>query len=464
MSKKRKAAAKERRSRRGGERGFNRASGTVHRVLSRLLSSIRLSLTFRIALHYCGQLLRTTLPTLLGVSAVLALLQVPFIRQDMTRLEAAPVPENGVFTQAEVQNSRAAAYLTAWPEGGEGGVAFHLHPLEMILTTPHQSGNMLVVTYDLRDAALCWLMLMATLLSCDVLRLIAFLRRHRRLDRRVLSPIRDITDMAATLSASNLSNRINVAGMKNELKDLATVINTMLDRIERSYNSQKQFVSDASHELRTPIAVIQGYIGMLNRWGKDDPTVLEEGMEAIAQETASMKELVESLLFLARHDKKTLMMETSRFDALDVVAEVHKEAAMVTPADTFRLAPSEHCLVNADRGMIKQVLRILCDNAVKYTPKGGEITMGVERRGETCVLTMQDNGPGIPAQELPKIFERFYRSDSARKAENGGHGLGLSIARIIVMAHGGKLRVRSKVGVGTVFAVELPAENTGTAA
>lgn len=141
--------------------------------------------------------------------------------------------------------------------------------------------------------------------------------------------------MAATLSASNLSNRINIAGTKNELKDLAMVINSMLDRIERSYNSQKQFVSDASHELRTPIAVIQGYVNMLNRWGKDDKTVLEEGITAIAQETESMKGLVESLLFLARHDKKTLLMEMEPFDPCEVVSEVHREAAMVSPDYTF---------------------------------------------------------------------------------------------------------------------------------
>lgn len=458
MSKKKSERRKAKKQR---ERGFNRASSGIHRLLTKLLSSFRLSLTFRIALHYCGQLLRTTIPTLLLMTLVLALLQVPFVQQDVLRLQSAQPPEGGVFTQADIQNSRAEAYLTAWGPNDEGGISFHLWPMELIITTLHDSGQALIVTYELRDTLLVWMLLMLTLLFCDLMRLFSFLRRHRRLDRRVLAPIRDITDMAATLSASNLSNRINVAGMKNELKDLATVINTMLDRIERSYNSQKQFVSDASHELRTPIAVIQGYISMLNRWGKDDPTVLEEGMQAIAQETASMKDLVESLLFLARHDKKTLLMETSRFDALDVVTEVHKEAAMVTPEDTFNLSPSDHCFVTADRGMLKQVMRILCDNAVKYTPKGGIITMGVARQGEMCILTMTDNGPGIPRDELPKIFERFYRSDSARKAENGGHGLGLSIARIIVMAHGGKLRVRSKVGVGTTFSVEL---KTATAA
>ena len=262
--------------------------------------------------------------------------------------------------------------------------------------------------------------------------------------------------MATTLSASNLSNRINIAGTKNELKDLAVVINSMLDRIERSYNSQKQFVSDASHELRTPIAVIQGYVNMLRRWGKSDPEVLEEGINAIAQETESMKELVESLLFLARHDKKTLMMEMEPFDALDVLTELHREAAMVTPEDTFILSPAESCPMEGDRSMVKQVMRILCDNAVKYTPNGGIVTLSIRKEPGWVTLSVADNGPGIPADELPKIFERFYRADEARRSDTSGHGLGLYIARIIVMAHGGKLRVRSKVGEGSTFFVVLP--------
>lgn len=230
----------------------------------------------------------------------------------------------------------------------------------------------------------------------------------------------------------------------------------MLDRIETSYNSQKQFVSDASHELRTPIAVIQGYASMLSRWGKSDPDVLNEGINAIAQETESMKELVESLLFLARHDKKTLMMEMVRFDAYDVAAEVQREAAMVTPEDTFALDPADHVQIEADRGMLKQVMRILCDNAVKYSPKGSTITLGVQKTENGCTLSMSDHGPGIPKEELSRIFERFYRCDSARKTESSGHGLGLSIARIIVMGHSGQLRVRSKVGAGTTFYVDLP--------
>ena len=450
---------KNKQKRPADERGFNRASGRTHRLLTGIMSNFRMSLTFRIALHYCGQLLRTVLPTLLVISIVFVVLQAATLEDDLLRLRYEVPAEGNVFGQATIQNSHMQAWLAAPPASDDDSyfhLSFSLDPPCARIIIPHATGMGLYIIYDLTDMLMVWTCLMAALMVLDFLRMIYFLRKNRRLDKRVLAPIRDITDMAATLSASNLSNRINVAGMKNELKELATVINTMLDRIERSYNSQKQFVSDASHELRTPIAVIQGYVNMLRRWGKDDKTVLDEGINAIAQETASMKELVESLLFLARHDKKTLMMEMSSFDVLDVVSELHREAAMVTPEDTFVLSPSDHCVVEADRGMIKQVMRILCDNAVKYTPKGGTITIGVQRIPGGCTLSLSDTGPGIAPEELPKIFERFYRSDSARKAESSGHGLGLSIARIIVVAHGGKLRVRSKVGAGTTFSIDLP--------
>ncbi len=442
-------------------RGFNRASQRLNRSLTGVLSNFRLSLTFRIAMHYCWQLMRTTLLTMLVVTVFYGALQVGNIIREVEWLA-----RMDLSTDAEVfqLDEHAQAVLLTSTEGEPAadlwvdGMAFDvsLRPPALTVTAPHASGHLLIVDFDLSQQTLTWSWLMMALLLCDILRMISFLRHRQRLDKSVLAPIRDITDMAATLSASNLSNRINIAGTKNELKDLATVINTMLDRIERSYNSQKQFVSDASHELRTPIAVIQGYVRMLQRWGKDDPGVLEEGITAIAQETASMKDLVESLLFLARHDKKTLMMEMEIFDPCDLISELHREAAMVTPEDQFILSPADHCSIEADRGMIKQVMRILLDNAVKYTPKGGTITMGVRRDARGCTLTMQDNGPGIPKEELPKIFDRFYRSDSARKTESGGHGLGLSIARIIVIAHGGKLNVRSKVGMGTTFSVTLP--------
>ena len=456
----------------GEMRRLNKVSGGIHGWLSGLMSNMRLSLTFRIALHYGAQLLRTTLPTLLLISAVFWGVQLPEMQAEINRIAALPYPVDGVYSQEVLQNHNVSAKLVPgeMPESFPVKLSEHIaaalsvelpdHHFGITLLSDSIPGHTLHITFDLETQFTLWGWLMLALLAADLLRFYHFLRHKNRLNKSVLAPIRDITDMAATLSGNNLSNRINIAGTKNELKDLAVVINTMLDRIERSYNSQKQFVSDASHELRTPIAVIQGYVNMLSRWGKDDPTILEEGITAISQETASMKELVESLLFLARHDKKTLMMEMEQFDPCEIIHELHREASMVTPEDTFVMEPLEHCVIEADRSMIKQVMRILCDNAVKYTPKGGRITMGVYKKADGCTLLLSDNGPGIPKEELQKIFDRFYRSDAARKSESGGHGLGLSIARIIVIAHGGRLRVRSKVGEGSTFFIDLPAKQT----
>ena len=451
-------------------KGFNRLSQRLHGALSRLTSNLWLSLTFRIAMHYAFQLLCTTPLVCLFITLCFAGAQVPGMQQTIQRIAALTPDASGVYAAEDILQQGVTARLEPGELSTNAGARLgeYFEALvtrsqwkpEPVLTlaSGRVAGHTLYVSFAIGSRLAIWLSLMGGVLFCDLWRIISFLRHKDRLDKSVLRPIRDITDMAATLSASNLSNRINIAGTKNELKDLAMVINSMLDRIERSYNSQKQFVSDASHELRTPIAVIQGYVNMLNRWGKDDKTVLEEGITAIAQETESMKGLVESLLFLARHDKKTLLMEMEPFDPCEVVSEVHREAAMVSPDYTFLLQPLEHCRIEADKGMVKQVMRILCDNAVKYTPTGGTITLGVEAWNGGCTLLCSDNGSGISPEDLPKIFERFYRSDSARKAESSGHGLGLSIARIIVVAHGGKIRVRSKPGAGTTFAITLPAK------
>ena len=129
---------------------------------------------------------------------------------------------------------------------------------------------------------------------------------------------------------------------------------------------------------------------------------------------------------------------------------------MVNPDDVFVTEQMDSMMLQADRGLIKQLLRILVDNAVKYSPPGGKITLGVKKLPDSCLLCVKDEGEGIDAEELPKIFDRFYRSESAKKSEHAGHGLGLSIARIIAVAHGGKIYVTSKKGMGTTFEVELP--------
>lgn len=453
----------------------NKVSGSLHGGVSR----IRLSLAFRIALHYCFQLFRSFIPVALILSIVFCFCIAIPVSQELKELipvrtvqeESGMTEETGEYVESEQEiQTVTKGYLTAqvsditreqdfFPRiSSDMSLMFgRLFSHQQFRFLYNRSSQNWLVTLNIHYLWITWGILMGGLLLCDLFRIIYFFRHDQRLNKRVLAPIRDITSMAETLSESNLSNRINIAGTKNELKDLATVINRMLDRIERSYNSQKQFVSDASHELRTPISVIRGYTDMLKRWGKDDPEILDEGITAISQETESMKDLVESLLFLARHDKKTLMMEMSSFDPAELIREIQKEETMVHTEYHFKTARMDPLTISADRNMMKQVLRILCDNAVKYSSPGTTVTLScTSEPGGNCCLSVKDEGQGISQEELPKIFERFYRSDKARQSETGGHGLGLSIARIIVVAHKGKLRVRSKPGCGSVFSIILP--------
>ena len=453
----------------------NKVSGSLHGGVSR----IRLSLAFRIALHYCFQLFRSFIPVALILSIVFCFCIAIPVSQELKELipvrtvqeESGMTEETGEYVESEQEiQTVTKGYLTAqvsditreqdfFPRiSSDMSLMFgRLFSHQQFRFLYNRSSQNWLVTLNIHYLWITWGILMGGLLLCDLFRIIYFFRHDQRLNKRVLAPIRDITSMAETLSESNLSNRINIAGTKNELKDLATVINRMLDRIERSYNSQKQFVSDASHELRTPISVIRGYTDMLKRWGKDDPEILDEGITAISQETESMKDLVESLLFLARHDKKTLMMEMSSFDPVELIREIQKEETMVHTEYHFKTARMDPLTISADRNMMKQVLRILCDNAVKYSSPGTTVTLScTSEPGGNCCLSVKDEGQGISQEELPKIFERFYRSDKARQSETGGHGLGLSIARIIVVAHKGKLRVRSKPGCGSVFSIILP--------
>ena len=448
-------------------RTYNQAAETVHAGLGRIRSGIRLSLSLRIAGHYCGRLLRTFLMAAVVMSLALAAGSAPGWAA-LARRAAGQEPDlpDGRYSQLILQDARAEAERIPWekperfPELAAEWVRTLFSggkPWEPVFLIPGENGYAVLLKMNLKEPFRVWAAVLCGVVLADLLRMLSFLRRRRMLDRKVLSPIREMTEITRTLSAANLSNRINVAGMKYELQDLAVVINSMLDRIEHSYNSQKQFVSDASHELRTPIAVIQGYTDMLRRWGKEDPEVLEEGIGAISQEATAMKELVENLLFLARHDKKKLLLEISAFDPAEVLREVGQEAGMVSGDHRFELSPCESSLIEADRGMLKQVLRILVDNAVKYSRPETTVTLGTRPSENGCLITVTDRGSGISAEDLPRIFERFYRADAARNSEMGGHGLGLSIARIIIVAHGGKIRVRSREGEGTTFEILLPA-------
>jgi len=230
----------------------------------------------------------------------------------------------------------------------------------------------------------------------------------------------------------------------------------MLDRINESYKAQARFVSDASHELRSPIAAIQGYANLLDRWGKHDEQALQESIDAIKEEAANMKELVEQLLFLAKGDSHAMPLHEELINLSDVAEAVVKETQMIDDRHVLesRLTPVH---AKADPGLIKQALRILVDNAIKYTPSGGRIVVSVKRSADMAWLTVQDDGIGIPPEAVPRIFDRFYRADDSRARATGGTGLGLSIAKWIVERHGGRIEVLSRQDIGTRISIVIPA-------
>ena len=241
-----------------------------------------------------------------------------------------------------------------------------------------------------------------------------------------------------------------------ELKGVEAAINNLLLRIRESNRQQSRFVNDASHELRTPIAVIQGYIDMLDRWGKSDEKILDESITAIKTETEHMKHLVEQLLFLARGDSGKTNIEITQVSLHKLATEIYEESLMIDEEHTYRIRQDaqEDFFVNVDEGLFKQAVRILVDNAAKYTNKGDEIIIsyGRDETGHSYIQ-VQDTGIGMAGKDVVHMFERFYRADDARGYQ--GTGLGLSIAKWIVDKHKGHFEILSRTELGTRIRIVL---------
>jgi signal transduction histidine kinase len=241
----------------------------------------------------------------------------------------------------------------------------------------------------------------------------------------------------------------------SDLQGIEAAMNNLLRRMRDSYRQQSRFVNDASHELRTPIAVIGGYANMLARWGKTDEKVLDESIAAIQHESEHMGYLVEQLLFLARGDSGKTVLARERFDAGGMMREIYEESVMVDERHSYRFADSgQELYVEADPALLKQAVRILVDNAAKYTRDGDEILLGYGKTEENLpFLLVQDTGIGMAEADVAHMFERFYRADDARGQE--GTGLGLSIAKWIVDKHGGHFEVLSRTELGTRIRIVL---------
>ncbi len=278
------------------------------------------------------------------------------------------------------------------------------------------------------------------------------------LSRRVLRPIRTMMATAREIEVEDMSRRIAPAPAHDELHELAVTFNHMLDRLQQGFSQQQRFVSDASHELRTPVTVILGYSDLLARWGQTDGEVLKEGISSIRSEAENMQQLIEKLLFLARADQKRQVLHKENLELSELVEDVMRKMKLVTKQHTVTLEKNESGTIYADPVMMRQMMRIFLENSAKYTPDGGHITASCVRHGKYMLLSLGDDGIGIAPEEQSKVFERFYRVDTSRTKAEGvsGTGLGLSIAVWIAEQHDIRITMDSALGKGTTIHLAIP--------
>lgn len=277
------------------------------------------------------------------------------------------------------------------------------------------------------------------------------------ISRRALSPVDRITQDARAISASNLSARLAVPPAKDELQRLSQTLNQMLDRIESSFARIRQFTADASHELRAPLTLIQTAAEFSLRRHRSREELIE-AMQKILRETKRTTHLVNNLLFLARTDAGAAAFELGIVDLKVLLADLREEVLMLATARQVAISfelPATGVDVKGDESSLSRLFLILIDNAIKYTPQNGRVSVELRSEANAAIVTVSDTGIGIAKDDLPLIFDRFWRADKVRSREMGGTGLGLSIAQWIVEQHAGAMEVKSELGAGSIFSVRL---------
>ncbi len=271
-----------------------------------------------------------------------------------------------------------------------------------------------------------------------------------------LAPLNIITSAADQINrADDLSRRVPYEGPpEDEIGQLVGAFNQTLERLEVLFTSQQRLIADVSHELRTPLTVIKGNVDLMRRTKSFDT----ESLDSIDQEANRLTRLVTDLLAIAKAEAGQLPLTKSKLELDALLMEVFNEMRVLAGNRVrVRLMEIDQLQVNGDRDRLKQVLINLIANAVKFTPAGGEVFLSLSRSGDNAKLIVRDTGPGIPAEDLPYIFERFYRAEKSRTRSSAtGFGLGLPIAHWIVEQHGGKIEASSQEGRGTTFAVWIP--------
>jgi two-component system OmpR family sensor kinase len=280
-------------------------------------------------------------------------------------------------------------------------------------------------------------------------------------------PVKGMTEVATAIAAGDLSRRVPEAAAGTEAGELGVALNQMLGRIEEAFEERgrsearlRQFVADASHELRTPVTTIRGYAELYRAGGLRGEGELDEALRRTEQEAVRMGSLVDDLLQLARLDEGR-PLERAPVDLAQVARDAVRDARAVEPSRPIE-AVVEPVTVLADEDRLRQVVANLVGNALVHTSPETPILLGVSRRGDDAVLEVVDRGPGMDEQTATRAFERFYRADPSRSRRRGGSGLGLSIVQAVVGAHGGTVELSSRVGAGTTVRVILPLPSVET--
>lgn len=277
------------------------------------------------------------------------------------------------------------------------------------------------------------------------------------LARKALKPVSEITNTARRIGAESLNERINISVPQDEIGRLASTINEMIGRLEKSFKQIKQFTGDASHELKTPLTILKGEMEMALR-SKNDPDYMIEVLKSGLEEIDRMNDIVKNLLDLAKMDmeKGAIAKELVNIDKVigDRFDQLRKVA--LDRGIDIAMLRNRPTVILGDGLRIGQLFYNLIDNALKYSNRGGNVELSLDHDGGFAVVKVRDSGVGIAKEDIPYIFDRFYRVDKARTREVGGAGLGLSICKEIVESHGGTIEVASDIGRGSVFTVRLP--------
>ncbi|HEY2458437.1 MAG TPA: ATP-binding protein [Candidatus Acidoferrum sp.] len=281
------------------------------------------------------------------------------------------------------------------------------------------------------------------------------------LARKSLAPVTAMASQARGMGASNLSDRLSVSNQRDELGQLALSFNQLLDRLEESFERQRRFISDASHELRTPVAILRGETEVTLARENRSPGEYRETLKILRDESQRLAHIIEDLFTLTRADAGQYPLTLRDFYLDEMTSDVIRHARSLALTKNIALTSSvePELLVHGDEALIRRLLLNLLDNSFKYTPEGGKVVVECRKRGSETLLSVADSGPGIPQDLHERVFERFFRVDKARsrsESDTGGAGLGLAIARWIAEAHHGRLELTRSDSSGTTFSAYLP--------